>query len=390
MIWMLPIAAAFVAAGVTAGTNWLALISWRRRRTAHWAEQARALHPIRVGARTALFAVPVNLALAVLLLAPETSVAWIFATAAIAFVGALAGTIPFDRKVLPRISVRALIRQAVIGRLVGSAFWFALFGAAMVMPLVFDWRALAVGAAFLGFLWFWQIAGWIVVGRLAGWLTLPSPRLLQIVAVTSARTGVAAKEVWVMRVDIAQALALPLAGKLVFTERLLAIMSDDEIAAVCAHELGHLSESRGIRLVRALRALVFLPWVFVGPLFHEFGTGGIAFAVLLSLGTRLGFGAVSRRLEARADRVAKSHESVSGIYAQALLRLYQDNLLPAVSTTRGATHPHLYDRLLAAGCTPDFPRPDPPATFSWNGLLFSVLLVLQALLVIMSQVDNRF
>jgi hypothetical protein len=79
------------------------------------------------------------------------------------------------------------------------------------------------------------------------------------------------------------------------------------------------------------------------------------------------------RLETRADAMAKGNEAETGAYAQALLKLYTDNLLPAVSARKRATHPHLYDRLLAAGVTPDFPRPAPALSMSWNGWVFSLL-----------------
>jgi hypothetical protein len=65
---------------------------------------------------------------------------------------------------------------------------------------------------------------------------------------------------------------------------------------------------------------------------------------------------ISRKLEVRADEMAKAQEHDPGTYARALARIYQDNMVPAVTAGRG-THPHLYDRLVAAGVTPDFPRP---------------------------------
>jgi hypothetical protein len=37
------------------------------------------------------------------------------------------------------------------------------------------------------------------------------------------------------------------------------------------------------------------------------------------------------------------------------------------------THPHLYDRILAAGVTPDFPRPAAASSMAWNGVIFSAL-----------------
>ena len=81
---------------------------------------------------------------------------------------------------------------------------------------------------------------------------------------------------------------------------------------------------------------------------------------------------LGRRMEIRADAVALEHQGEAGIYARALGRLYEQNQMPAVMPERRQVHPHLYDRLLAAGVTPDYPRPAAPDSISWNGVMVSV------------------
>jgi hypothetical protein len=68
----------------------------------------------------------------------------------------------------------------------------------------------------------------------------------------------------------------------------------------------------------------------------------------------------SRRLEQRADRVEIEAIADAGAYALSLTKLHQANCAPAVTPGR-QTHPHLYDRLLAGGVSPDFPRPMAPS-----------------------------
>jgi len=46
-------------------------------------------------------------------------------------------------------------------------------------------------------------------------------------------------------------------------------------------------------------------------------------------------------------------------YTRSMLKLHEANTMPAVMP-EPQTHPHLYDRLLAGGIQPDFPRPAPP------------------------------
>jgi hypothetical protein len=71
--------------------------------------------------------------------------------------------------------------------------------------------------------------------------------------------------------------------------------------------------------------------------------------------------------------MAKTNEGDAGTYARALSGLYQDSLLPAVMAKGRSTHPHLYDRLLAAGVTPDFPRPKAAKSMAWHGTMFAML-----------------
>jgi len=45
--------------------------------------------------------------------------------------------------------------------------------------------------------------------------------------------------------------------------------------------------------------------------------------------------------------------------------------LPAVNINDRQTHLHLYDRMLAAGITPDYPRPGRPKKMTWVGTVYA-------------------
>src|SRR5262249_53082314 len=112
------------------------------------------------------------------------------------------------------------------------------------------------------------------------------------------------------------------------------------------------------------------------PLVHDFGPLALipafaAFATGATLGLRL-----SRRLERRADKLAREQQAEEGAYARALTKIYEANLAPLVEPGKGTTHPHLYDRLVAAGAPPDSPRPRPPARSRLliDGLPFALIL----------------
>jgi hypothetical protein len=59
-----------------------------------------------------------------------------------------------------------------------------------------------------------------------------------------------------------------------------------------------------------------------------------------------------RRMEIRADAVARSLEPAPGVYAGALEKLYAANLVPVVITSRPHRYAELYDRLVQAGGLP--------------------------------------
>ena len=209
--------------------------------------------------------------------------------------------------------------------------------------------------------------------RLMRWLRLlkSAPERLQaLVLEISRKMSVSVHATWVLPSHLSNALALPLTRQLIFTEKLLATHPDDEIKAICAHELGHLDEPRKVLLVRLLVSLSVFPLIFINPLVslgydETITTGFLLTGVLLFwlAGIR-----VSRRMERRADRIAvEKLNAEPAVYARALERLYQTNQMPAVMPSRSTKiHPDLYDRMVAAGVTPDFPKPAPPSRLSWT------------------------
>ncbi|MGH7981127.1 MAG: M48 family metalloprotease [Limisphaerales bacterium] len=175
-----------------------------------------------------------------------------------------------------------------------------------------------------------------------------------------------------MRSSFCQAYAFPNIRVLLFTERLLEVFPDEEIAAVCAHELAHLGESRLTRYSRSIGMLTYLPWIFFSPLIHTFGASSVLGLLIFTRVFSNVYSKISRKLERRADALAKTNENDEGIYARALARLAEDNLMPVV-TAKKRTHPDLYDRLITAGVLPDFPRPQPASSMAPHGYFFAMI-----------------
>ena len=255
------------------------------------------------------------------------------------------------------------------------AVWFVLVGSIALMPEELDWRGWLLAALFVGLLLAWCWGGLLWAGRKLSVLRPAPERLRRIVADVASRMGVPVRGVWLLEYARSYAFALPYTGDLAFSGRLLERFSDDEVAAICAHELGHLAEPNLTVNTRVLATLACLvPWLFLIPVGQAFGPAGMGAIALGSVLTMFGARRFGRRLEERADRIAHTDEGETGSYARALARLYEDNLIPAVLPRRRRTHPDLYDRLLAAGVQPDFPRPAAAKSNAVHGVLLAVLL----------------
>ena len=364
------------------GANWLGLVRWRRARDAHWTERARLLWPARATAIGNLFLIPVladRLHAHFLAAIPR----WWIADGLASCVGAYIGTFPFDREVFPSLNFRAWLRLAGVSGLFRYAIWILLIVACVLMPEDFGWRGVEVAGGYIAVHLALQCGLFITILRWTNCLKTPPDRLVAIVAETSIRSGVIPHAIYEMSGPQALAFALPVTRDLVFSARLLEIATDEEIGAVVAHELAHLGESKWVVAGRLVGSLMLLPVIFMAPLTHWLGIYG-PFVVFVCMLVLIQFGkALSRRMERRADNAAVRAQLNDGVYARALEKLYRENQIPAVNVNKRQTHPHLYDRMIAAGINPDYPRPRSPSRMTLIGFVYIVALaVLLALTIV--------
>jgi Zn-dependent protease with chaperone function len=358
------------------GLNWLALLSWRRSEGRHWTERARLLYPAQKSAGFNSWLIPANLGILSSLVWPDDDFALVIFPG---FFGALAASYFVSLEVQPGLKFKQWLHLIAAIGLLSFVWWFVLFYAVCGMPdnfRVWTWIwAAVVLAVLLGL----NLGLGIHILR---WLRLLKPatnHLNSLVSEVSQKMGVPVRASWIFSTHISNALAFPLTKQLIFTDRLLSTLSDEEIKAVCAHELGHLNEPRKVLLMRLLVSLAFFPLIFVKPLNSVNNDWWSAFMMLLIgvlimrfIGIRL-----SRRMEKRADKIAAENMVDKVVYAQALERLYEINQTPAVMPRRATKiHPDLYDRMIAAGVTPDYPKPAPAKGLFWTTylMLFSLFL----------------
>jgi Zn-dependent protease with chaperone function len=367
-----------VAALFVWAINWLALIPFRRSKGKHWTERARVLYPARVGVISEMWAVPVIVALGQHLIFGGSAPHWLLSGVA-SWAGTLGAVYFLSREVFPETTARTWLHE-VLASWSLAFLWVGLFAtAAALMPIKPDWRTVVLLALILGAYVAWAFGGLMWCLKKLRMLQPGPDRLQRIVRGVSGRMNIALREVWLLNTSSAAAYALPQTGDVMFSKKLADSAPDDEIASIAAHELAHLGERRLVRLARLTTGMGTLPFLFIRPLFHYLGLPSIVLAGFVYWLVSLWSRNLSHRLEVRADAAGKENEGDEGVYARALARLYEINLLPAVIRKK-QSHPDLYDRLVSAGVQPDYPRPEPAdpvpvhAVLLWT-LLFVLILV---------------
>lgn len=307
----------------------------------------------------------------------------------VGLVGAIAGTVPMNREVFAGVDYYSLFQNLASFWLLRLGVYLPFVAGIALMPAQLSWFSPVLAIIVLASQCSWEFGLNLKLLKAMKLLEPASPRLLKIVQQTSDKTRVRVKEVFIMTGSMAQAYAMPTTNQLLFSNRLLEICDDAEISAICAHELGHLMESKATVVGRLFGSLALFPWLFIAPATSYLGVIGLVLIALLMFAILRFSQWLSLRMEKRADQIAKAGELSDGVYARALEKLYRENLLPAVTPSKQLTHPHLYDRLLAAGFVPDYPRPKAPASQAWTGLLMSVALgLLVAALLIAKPIDR--
>jgi len=254
------------------------------------------------------------------------------------------------------------------------------------------WTTISVGVPLMLAM---TMGGGFYLARLVG-LVKPAPeRLRLLVEQAAASGGVQLRGTYVLATPMVNAVALPFLRVVGFTERAVEILDDAEVLAIAHHEIGHLAEPDAVKLGRLRALFLFVVLACWRPIFHYFGWWGLLFGVLVGFLINKRVVVVSRRGEAAADEHAHTHAEADahsdGDYARALEHIHAANLLPAVMRGKRHIHPHLYDRMLAAGVTPDFERPEPPPRRTRLALvsLAVVVVVVVGSIVPPTMVANR-
>jgi Zn-dependent protease with chaperone function len=358
-------------AAVLALLNALSLRPWRRAASAHWTERARLLYPIRRSHAGMFLVFPGTAALLAYWLPFEFSPV---GAAVGAFLGVVLAGHVIDRAVFPSWSFRSWLAYASSVLLQSVFGWAVLIAGILLMPRPLDACAGWIVAAYLALNLALAAGALNLLWRRLHYVRPASPRLAAIVAEASATTGVPVRATWELDIPVQYAAALVVTRELAFSKSLVDHADDAALRSICLHELGHLAESRWIAFLRSAAApLSNVPYLFVLPVFDSRFPSAVFLLWLVSVLLRRGYALLSVRWEKSADRYALQHTPEPGIYARALERLHEWNLIPMVLSKRSAqTHPDTYDRMVAAGVTPSYERPAPPESHTAIGLVLQI------------------
>ena len=143
--------------------------------------------------------------------------------------------------------------------------------------------------------------------------------------------------------------------RIVFYDTLLETLSEDEVEAVLAHELGHfkrhhIKKSLALSLVTTLLGFALLAWLMQSPWFYtalgvenaSTHTALLLFILVMPVFTYFIsplFSALSRKHEFEADEFAKSNSDYRALIS-ALVNMYRDN---ASTLTPDPVHSMFYD-----------------------------------------------
>lgn len=279
--------------------------------------------------------------------------------------GILAGW-PVDRAVFPSFDFPKWMRACGVFSAIKLSWLFLFLFFALTMPN--HWSPAQLG---------WTLAFLVVTTALSAGLMHrllvairiirpANERLRSLAMECAAEENVPMKSVWEIPSPSGFAAALVVQRALIFSTATAAEHDDDELRAICRHEIAHLTEGPLLVALRVVQVPVtLLPFIFIPTFFTALGGPGILPPLLIWWVLHRCFARISLHLEKRADKAAR-RDADSPVYARALERLHRRNLAPAVLAPNASrTHPDLYDRMVAAGFTPDYPRPKPPEGFHW-------------------------
>ena len=252
-----------------------------------------------------------------------------------------------DCQIWPGLSFKNWFNQFVLYAMFFQSGLLLVGIAFLAMPPHFGWRTWAIAGVLLAILLSLILGLTVKILRWAH-MVQPAPVRLHDIAMRAAtRAGVKLHIVWVNQGPLANAFALLPMKDMLFSERLVEAMSDEELDSICAHEASHLTESKWVFIGRLSGVLALYPLIFAFPVVHQIGLPGVLMLLMATVALVFLPRQLARRMEKCADAGAVLQAVDPAVYARALEKIYQTNWMPAAMPRRSRLpHPDLYDRMV--------------------------------------------
>jgi Zn-dependent protease with chaperone function len=195
----------------------------------------------------------------------------------VSWLGVLLGGYFFSREIFPSIKAREWFHEILVRWGLAIGWWTLFIAIACAMPAELGWASWLLAATYLAGVAGWAFGGLIWCLKKCHRLNPAPENLRRIVDRVSDQMKVPVRGIWLLQGARLSAFATPYTRELLFSEGLLAKCPEEEIASVCAHELGHCCESRTVLFWRLSRSIAFLPLLFIKPIFHAWQAAENAF-----------------------------------------------------------------------------------------------------------------
>jgi hypothetical protein len=340
----------------------------RHWRELPWPERARLAHPARVAPTVTVFVLgwisvfTESFALGGFGLAPPMDLRFYVLIASLA--GAIVVALVAAWLVAPR---RVSIGYFLAG--CGSRILFgfmntAVFAVMAIALAIFPHDMATVililiaGAVGIGFAaW----GGGIWIANVLGLARAALPRATHAADWAGERVGVRAARVFELRWPRVTVDAFVFSRYLVVTDAAAELLNDDELFALSLRELTFFQQRWLAGFIRVADSVVIyfmLVCIAIGSTINQHAALIGALVGFVSAYTIRPF---THRAQLKADALAANVAIDPQASLRALEREYELNLRPVVAVSNRARDAHLYDRMVAAGLVPAYPRPLPPS-----------------------------
>lgn len=354
---------------------WLLTIPLRRMPAdAHWTERARRYWPVRKALGGMLM---MAMIFGIFFSKSEKDhdggasgrfLAMFFATWA---TGIFATFLATRRLTVPSNSVRHWVSQILLQfNPLLSLAPFLFIGVGLTCARRLDGGTWAIFGGVIAWLLFLNFGGLLLLWR---WLGQSEPAAPDLAQRLQALAPEAPPRVVIWKSEMGQALAFFWSNTIAFSQGSLAALDPAQIEAIARHELAHLREPVLVRALRLINLVSAGSAVLIFPITKSYDMTGLLIFLGIFVGLNKLLVRLARKMEVQADDAAA--QSDPAVYAGALEQLYRINLMPGVvSRKANQIHPNLYDRMVSAGVTPDWVRPQPPS--KWYKLVIIIELAI--------------